>query len=242
MDADTFTNILDTISQGVVVFDADRKIIYCNQAFLDITGFDRSEMTGSLCCIMHGPETDRATIEAIDAAIQSRQAFRGEIRNYRKSGETFWNDLTFKPEFDAGGSFRHFIGISRDITRQKNAELKAVKLELDHQFMMQNVLSGVVLHKADTAIVYANPRAIELFGVSEETVLGAVNEDPRWSFLREDGSLMPIDEYPVNRALAERKPIRGLVFGYKRRSDGKLIWLICNASPCLTRMAPSPRC
>ncbi|GAA0759613.1 PAS domain-containing protein [Erythromicrobium ramosum] len=83
--------------------------------------------------------------------------FRGDP-GYRKSGEIFWNDLTFRPEFNADASFRHFIGISRDITRQKNAELKAEKLELDHQFMMENVLSGVVLHNADTEIIYAPMR------------------------------------------------------------------------------------
>lgn len=218
------------------MFGADRKIVYCNQAFLDITGFDRSDVAGALCGIMQGPGTDRVAIEAIDAAIQSRHAYSGEILNYRKSGETFWNDLTFKPEFNADGSFRYFIGISRDITRQKNAELKAVKLELDHKFMMENVLSGVVLHKANTEIVYANPRAIELFGVNDDAVIGAVNGDPRWSFIREDGSDLPIAEYPVNRAVAERKPIRGLVFGNKRQSDGELIWLICNAFPLLDNL------
>jgi hypothetical protein len=115
-------------------------------------------MAGALCGIMQGSDTDCAVVAAIDAAIEARQAFSGEIRNYRKSGETFWNDLTFRPEFNADASFRHFIGISRDITRQKNAELKAEKLELDHQFMMENVLSGVVLHKADTEIIYAPMR------------------------------------------------------------------------------------
>jgi len=233
MDSSTLTTLLDTVSQGVVVFGADRKIVYCNQAFLDITGFDRSEMAGALCGIMQGSDTDCAAIAAINAAIEARQAFCGEIQNYRKSGETFWNDLTFRPEFNADGSFRHFIGISRDITRQKNAELKAEKLELDHQFMMENVLSGVVLHKANTEIIYANPRALELLGVDQDSAFGAVNTDPLWSFIREDRSLLPVEEYPVNRAVAERKPIRGLVFGNRRDSDGKLIWLICNAFPLL---------
>lgn len=233
MDIEAFASILDGISQGVVVFGADRKIVYCNQPFLDITGFGRSEVAGALCSIMQGPETDREAIAAIDAAIQSRSAFSGEIRNYRKTGETFWNDLTFEPRFNEDGSLRHFIGFSSDITRRKNAETKILKLENDHQFMMENVLSGVVLHKANTEIIYANPRAKELLGVAGQPVVGAVNSDPRWSFVDEDGELLPIEAYPVNRAVAERKPIRGLVFGNRRDSDGKLVWLICNAFPIL---------
>ncbi|MXP37426.1 PAS domain-containing protein [Erythrobacter ramosus] len=80
MDSSTLTTLLDTVSQGVVVFGADRQIVYCNQAFLNSTGFDRSEMAGALCGIMQGSDTDCAVIAAIDAAIEARQAFSGEIR------------------------------------------------------------------------------------------------------------------------------------------------------------------
>lgn len=125
MEISTFASILETISEGVVVFTPDRKVTYCNQAFLAITGFDRSEVAGALCGIMQNLETDGATIVAIDAAIHSGVVFSGEIQNYRKSGETFWNQLIFKPEFSEEGSVRHFIGILRDITNQKCAELAA---------------------------------------------------------------------------------------------------------------------
>ena len=233
MDNESFASILDGIAQGVVVFGADRKIIYCNQPFLDITGFDRSEAAGALCGIMQGPETDRAVIAAIDAAISTETAFSGEILNYRKTGETFWNDLTFKPRFNEDGTLRHFIGFSNDVTRRKIAETKVLKLENVHQFMMENVLSGVILHKADTEILYANPRAVELLGVTDGSIVGAVNTDPRWAFVLEDGSQMPLSEYPVNRAVAERKPVRGMVFGQRRGPDADVTWLICNAFPIL---------
>jgi len=233
MDIETLSAMLNAVSQGVVLFGPDRKIIFCNQAFLDITGFDQSDMAGALCGIMQGPDTDQGAIEAIDAAIRTGTAFSGEIRNYRKSGEIFWNDLTFKPEFNEDGSIRHFIGISRDITKQKSAELKAEQLELDHQFMMNNVLAGVVLHGANTEIVYANPRALELLGVDAASDPGTAVADAQWAFLKEDGSLLPVEDYPVNRAIADRGAVRGLVLGKKRPSDEKVTWLICNAFPLM---------
>jgi len=139
VDDNTFDQILDSISQGVVLFGADRKISYCNQAFLDITGFDRGDVAGALCHIMQGPDTDPATIAAIDAALRDGVEFSGEILNYRKSGETFWNQLTFKPEFNADGSVHHFIGISRDITREKTAEIKAAQFQ-NESFQKSNEL------------------------------------------------------------------------------------------------------
>jgi PAS domain S-box-containing protein len=125
MDIDEFAEILDVISQGVVIFAPDRRILYCNQAFLEITGFDRTDVAGALCGMMQGPDTDPASIAAIDTAIHYGREFSGEIQNYRKSGETFWNELTFKPKVNEDGTIRYFMGISRDVTERKNAELQA---------------------------------------------------------------------------------------------------------------------
>lgn len=86
---------------------------------------------------------------------------------------------------------------------------------------------------ARTTVLYANPMARKLLGVEDETIVGAVNTDPRWQFISETGELMPITEYPVNRAVREAKPVMHMVFGNQRVSDGKLIWLMCSAFPVL---------
>ena len=145
MDSSTLTTLLDTVSQGVVVFGADRQIVYCNQAFLDITGFDRSEMADALCGIMQGYDTDCAAIAAIDAAIEARQAFSGDVRSYRKSGETFWNELSFRPLPAGPGEAARFIGYSRDVTARKLAQTRVTELERDYEFIAENVLSGTTM-------------------------------------------------------------------------------------------------
>jgi PAS domain S-box-containing protein len=100
-------------------------------------------------------------------------------------------------------------------------------------FMLDRVEAGIVVHAATTEILYANAKATELLGVSADRILGTVNTDPRWSFVREDGSLMPIEEYPVGLALATRAVVRDLVLGLRRDSDGREVWLTCNAYPVL---------
>lgn len=231
MDLAAYAAILDAIAEGVVIFGRDRKIIYCNQPFMDMSGYDRSDMAGALCGIMQGPDTDPDTIRAIDEALTTGAPFSGEILNYRKSGEPFWNQLRFTPQHSKDGSLTHFIGVSRDITQRKTAEARATKLENDYRFIFENVLSGVILHGADTRIRVANRRAAELLGLDADILAGAPLADERWVLLREDGTQMPLEEYPVSRAIAEQTPIRGVLQGYRRPSDGKLLWFVCNALP-----------
>jgi len=228
-----YARMLDAISEGVVVFGKDRKITYCNQSFMNMTGYDRSDMAGVLCSIMQGPDTDPATITAIDDALQAGKVFSGEILNYRKSGEPFWNHLTFTPEFAEDGTVLHYIGVSRDITKRKNAESQVTRLERDYRFIFENVLSGVVLHGANTEIRFVNPRAAELLGLSNDALLGVATDHPQWDLIHPDGSPVAVSEYPVNRAIADKAPVKGIVQGYRRPSDNKLICLVCNAFPVL---------
>lgn len=235
MESAILAGILTSISQGVLVAGPDRKIVFSNRAFLEITGFDRSDIIGKTCKLMQGPATDPTTVAAIGAAVDAGVEFSGEILNYRKSGEPFWNDLTISPQLNDDGTVRYFVGVTRDVTQRKLADLKIAKLEADYRFIFENVQCGVVLHKANTEIIYANSMAHDLFGIDndDDTVIGAANGDPRWLLVQEDGALLPISEYPVNRAVAARKPIRDMIFGNKRVRDGKLVWLLCNAFPAL---------
>lgn len=227
--------ILTSISQGVLVAGPDRKIIFSNRAFLEITGLDESDIVGNTCRVMQGPATDPGTVAAIAAALDAGVEFSGEILNYRKSGETFWNDLTISPHLNDDGTVRYYVGVTRDVTERKLAALKIAKLEADYRFIFENVQCGVVLHKANTEIVYANSMAYKLFGIDEDddTVLGAANGDPRWALIDEDGAPLPLSGYPVNRAVAAGTPVLDMIFGNIRPSDGKLVWMLGNAFPIL---------
>lgn len=225
--------IITSISQGVVVLASDLTIVFCNKAFLEIVGYKESEILGQAFATLNGSETDAATLRQIADALERGDEFAGEILHYRKSGEPFWGELTLAPQRREDGSVEHYVGAVRDITGKKLNELKLARLEADYRLIFNNAQAGLVLHKADTTILYANPMARKLLGVDDETIVGAVNTDPRWQFIRDTGELLPVAEYPVNRAVAERKPVMHLEFGNQRVSDGKLIWLMCSAFPVL---------
>ena len=113
---------LKTVSQGVLIADAERHILSANAAFTAITGYIEAEVLGRNCNFLQGPQTDPLTVEAIRHSLRSETEFFGEILNYRKDGTSFWNELTISPVRDAQGHVTHHVGITRDVTARRLAE------------------------------------------------------------------------------------------------------------------------
>lgn len=225
------STLLSQLSEGVVVTDANCRIIYSNEAFHDITGYSKDEIANRTCAFLQGPETDRAAADAINDAVSHERIFAGEILNYRKSGEIFWNDLTVTPIRGADQETKLFLGITRDITEKKIQSIVISDIEHKYRFMLDHMRAGIVLHKANTEIIYANAVAEEILGVKSNDMIGAINSDERWRFVGEDGFELPIERYPVNQAVAARREVNDVLLGNYRVSDGKLIWFLCNAYP-----------
>lgn len=112
---------LAQVSQGVLISDEKRRIIYANASFTEITGYAAEEIIGQNCALLQGPDTDPATVRKIRQALNAARSFDGEILNYRKDGTSFWNELSVSPIRAREGGPIRFIGILRNVTGQKLA-------------------------------------------------------------------------------------------------------------------------
>ena len=107
--------------QGIVITDPsqpDNPIVDMNPAFEILTGYTREEMLGKNCRFLQGKETNQPERGLIKQAIVSDKHIRVEIRNYRKDGTMFWNELTISPIYFEG-VVTNYIGIQQDITDRK---------------------------------------------------------------------------------------------------------------------------
>lgn len=112
-------------SNGIVIVDANHPnlpVIYCNSSFERITGYSRSEAIGHNCRFLQGKDTDPTAVERIRQAVRSGNECCVTLKNYRKDGTPFWNELVISPVLDTNGKLTHFIGIQNDITQRKEAE------------------------------------------------------------------------------------------------------------------------
>jgi PAS domain S-box-containing protein len=110
---------------GIVITDAsgpNLPVIYCNPAFEKTTGYTAEEIIGKNCRLLQGKDTDPNAIKQIRQAIRQGEECCVIVKNYRKDGTAFWNELTISPVQDADGKITHFIGIQNDITKRKEAE------------------------------------------------------------------------------------------------------------------------
>lgn len=97
--------------------------------------------------------------------------------------------------------------------------------------LYENFNTGVVIHDADTHVIFANPMALNLLGLTMDQMHGKTITDPHWRFIREDGTNMPQSEFPVAQVMANLKSLKTFVLGIVRSELAKPIWVICNAHP-----------
>jgi PAS domain S-box-containing protein len=123
---------LDQSTDGVTLADVtahDLPLVYVNDGFERLTGYSRGELMGRNCRVLQGPETDRASVAGIRAALRAGRPHRTEILNYRKDGEPFWNELSLFPVRGPGGAITHYIGLQRDVTERRQLRRRLQEAE-----------------------------------------------------------------------------------------------------------------
>jgi len=124
------TQILDTCVNGVTLTDPDLEdapIVYANQAFVDICGYDQDEIVGRNCRFLQGNDRNQPELSLIRNAVNNCEAVEVTLRNYRKNGELFYNRLDVKPLKDNRGNVVYYLGVQYDIT-----DLVRAKQEINH--------------------------------------------------------------------------------------------------------------
>ncbi|MCJ2127422.1 histidine kinase famiy protein [Methylobacterium sp. E-045] len=123
--SDIFFTAVEATRMPMVVTDPrqdDNPIIFVNDAFTAMTGYDREEIIGRNCRFLQGPDTDRETVGEVSDAIRGKRDLAIEILNYRKDGSTFWNALYVAPIYDAAGELVYFFASQLDVSRRRDAE------------------------------------------------------------------------------------------------------------------------
>lgn len=121
-------NALASASNSIIIADAqqpDTPIIYCNEAFEKNTGYTKEETYGRNCNFLQNNDRDQKEIEIMKYAITNGEACNVILRNYKKDGTLFWNNIMITPIHDDEQKLTHFIGVQNDVTTLvKEQELK----------------------------------------------------------------------------------------------------------------------
>jgi PAS domain S-box-containing protein len=116
---------VQSASNGIVITDPhlpDNPIIFANQAFLEMTGYTSEEILGRNCRFLQGTEQRQPELDLVRQAIQSGSQLTTVVRNFKKDGQLFWNELSIAPVRDNQGNIINFIGVQNDVSARKEAE------------------------------------------------------------------------------------------------------------------------
>jgi len=159
---------------GIVVSDARQNgnVIYCNEAFERQTGYSVDEMFGRNCRILQAKDRDQDGTRELRSAVADGRETAVILRNYRKDGSFFWNEVSISPVYDALGELTHFVGFQRDVTSRIEMEQKLRESEQRFRIIFEQAAVGVALIESNTGrFLRINKKYSAMIGYSVDEIL-----------------------------------------------------------------------
>jgi PAS domain S-box-containing protein len=186
-DFQLLTRALDASISGIIITDnrqPDNPIIYANLAFLEMTGYSRDEVIGHNCRFLQKEDREQPERKIIKEAVVHGDSCQVRIRNYRKDGRAFWNELYMSPVKNNDGELTYFIGVQNDVTRRTHAEeelkryQELMKSQIDQRTkslvdseeylnsIIQTVRESLIVLDVDFKVLSVNEHFLKTFRVT----------------------------------------------------------------------------
>lgn len=166
---------LDSSNNGIIITgpaEADYPIRYANPAFRRITGYSDDELVGRNPRFLQSEDRGQPALEELRAALRENREGYAVLRNYRKDGSLFWNEVYLAPVTDEEGKTTNFVGIQNDVTQRVQMESQLWKSESKTRSILEHVLDGIITINEDGVIESFNPAAEKIFGYAAAEVVG----------------------------------------------------------------------
>ncbi|KAA0987338.1 PAS domain-containing protein [Pseudomonas sp. ANT_J12] len=134
INAELLKLVIEASNDGIVVAEQEGDeniLIYANPAFQRLTGYGLDDILYQDCRFLQGDDRDQTGLAAIREAIRNRHPCRQIIRNYRKDGSAFWNELSITPVFNDADHLTYYIGIQKDVSAQVDTSERVRELEAE---------------------------------------------------------------------------------------------------------------
>jgi two-component system cell cycle response regulator len=180
-DVDFYRRLLEDSPEGVVLVDAqnpEHPVVYVNSGFASLTGYTAADLLGRNLRMLQGDDRDQDARHRLRDAMGRREPCRVLLRNYRKDGTVFWNEMTVSPLQDGEGRLTHFAGYHRDAGERLRIDPKLSKDSLSGAHQPTSVairddrLTGLFtlpyleeLLKRDWALAQRENRSLAVFAI-----------------------------------------------------------------------------
>jgi diguanylate cyclase (GGDEF)-like protein/PAS domain S-box-containing protein len=186
IELDLYRRMLESSPEGVALVDAqaeDRPVVYVNPGFETLTGYSAADLLGRNLRLLQGDDREQDGRHRLREALKQAEPCRVLLRNYRKDGSLFWNEMTVLPLKDVDGRVTHFAAHYRDAGDRLRIDPKLSRDSLSgaHQptgvAVRDDRLTGLYtlpylqeLLKRDWAIAQREHRSIAVFAIDIDSL------------------------------------------------------------------------
>ena len=235
---ENLTTTLHSIGDAVISTDKDGLVIQMNPVAETLCGWQLAEASGKPLAEVFtiiNAETRQNVADPVKKVME-----KGEIvglANHTilvsRNGTEYQISDSAAPIKNKVGAITGVVLVFSDITRSYIAQKQIKESEERYRSLLNNLEAGIVVHAPDTSITMNNHRASELLGLTDDQMKGKVAIDPAWKFVHEDNTPLSLDEYPVERIVKGKKPIKNQVLGIHQPTKNDIVWVTVNGFPVL---------
>lgn len=160
----TLAKILDKTSEMVVITDKDGLIEYVSSSFETCTGYSKYEILGKKISILSAGIKTQEFINQVWDDVLSGKSWRGRLKNRKKDGTLYDEEMTITPVFDDFGKLVNIVEIKRDITEEIKQRDAVLQAESRYKGIFDNALEGIYQSSTDGKLITANKTLLHMLG------------------------------------------------------------------------------
>lgn len=237
-ERDFTKSIIDTAQAIILILDPEGKIQSFNPYMEKLCGHALSDVIGEDWFSTFLPRDEQEKVKGAFQKVFNNSQTNGSINKIvTKKGDELdieWSSETLKHE---NGEVIGILSIGKDVTQRQKTLEALEESENRYRELIDNLPSGLVVHATDSSVLYSNPMASKLLGLNQDQMNGKQAIDSTWCFLRDNGSTLPVAEYPVMRVLETKESASDYSLGIQRPVLDEPVWVQCNAHPRLNNDA-----
>ena len=218
-----FRSLVESLHVGIIIYDPQVRVLFANQAIQNAFGRKYDQFLGKtteeigLIVLQEDGTAMPPEARPVPVVLATKKPVQGQVvgARARNSTDVVWTLLDAIPEFSASGEISRVIVSATNLTEQRRA-LDALR-ESEERFrtLVRDLHIGVVLHGLDGTVQFANQAALDIFGFTEQEVLGRRPSELGISPINEAGVEIPLSELPAAIVLRTHEPVLRGVWGIR---------------------------
>ncbi len=213
-----FKYAVENSDNSIVLTDAKKNILYVNDNFERITGYQKGDVFGQTPEVLGSGETPQEVYDDLNKKLESGDKWEGEFVNKKKDGTLFYEKASIVP-IKIDDKITNYLAIKLDITEyiEQSEELKLSAA------IFENIKEGILICGADKRILTVNRGFESILGYSKSELIG---EKPS---LFKSGFHDFIFYKKMWQDLKDKGSWRGKIYDKKKSGEMIPIWLNISA-------------